>query len=1501
MSGRTIDDMRAAYASSPVPSVDSTEDKYAQRFAKLESKFAKMLAMLENQSEAAQQAAAQTQASQAALATATAAAAAAASATGNENGRAKLRYKIPSLSSTEPEEFDAWFDQVLEIWHCERGHVADRDFIVSIYAQAEGLARSRMRSIKTRLTDDGPVSCDRFLQELQGAFEDKVAVDKAQDQLSRLKQRGRRIEVHLPEFEDLLTRAKALDAADSQKIRWLKDSLDTPIREYVANSFPPRVFSEYLDRVVLAAEELRQRKLDAESTSGRRSGYYPSAPAAHRHPDAMDWERTRRVAPQPTRTPAARRTARWASEEERERRRRAGLCIRCGASGHFVRECPYDVPPNRNAPPARVRGVHVPTPPQLDDDLDADFGAARFELDLGGLREEVLALVVPDIYDDELLIGYPWLSHHNALIDCNRHRLVLPHFSVPRSVSTIRNLDTPTELKAARVSKILHQDLKVFAASIQDINKALEKLARENEPVTDDWKEKVPSWIDPQNVVAFDPEALYTRRLPPLRPGMNHEIHLTVPDSEAPWGPLYSLSHDELIVLRQTLLNLLNKKFIRMSSSTAAAPILFVKKPGGGLRFCVDYRLLNKLMKKDRYPLPNFKETLRQISRSKWFTKLDVVAAFHNIRIEPGHEWKTAFRTRLGSFEWNVMPFGLSNAPAQFQRFLNSVLQEYLDLFCSAYVDDILVYTDGSLDEHKEQVNHVLAKLVKAGLTVDIDKCEFGVQEVKYLGYIIKPGKATMDPAKVQAVKDWPVPSSKKELRGFLGFANFYRPFIKNFAEVAVPLTSLTGHLVPFVWSPECQAAFSSLKDLFCASPVLRLFDHSLPTTVEADSSGYSTGAVLLQQHPDGLFPCAYISQKLSPAESNYEIHDKEMLAIVRALKEWRGELRGAQGPIRVLTDHKNLLHFTSAQQLTERQARWANLLSEFDLTLEHRPGKLSPLPDALSRLHMPSGPDDPRLQARNQQLLQCLPDGALKVRPARVTLPSPFRKEALSTLWEQALSADSDYAAACAVVASQAPKWPDSLKTNWRVSLSECSLDSEGRLRYRSRLWVPQWEPLRTALLQEIHDSVTLVHPGQRIMCQEVSKTYFWPHYTADVKRFCRNCEICGSTNVMRQLKQGLLKPLPVPDRIWRDIGIDLIGPLPPCKKEGKVYKHVMTVVDHLSKGVILIACRSLDIEYLASRFLEVYYPRHGLPNSIASDRQFANMFWKRLCTTLKIDRRLSTAYHPQTNGATERTNAEVKTKMAKLLHDRSDWLDCLPIVEFALNAAPAASTETSPFTLSHGYSPDLVELQPDAIAPLAAPVAANTSPIAQATRILKSLADHTDWAKASLSAAKSAMEEQSNRHRQPHRRFQPGDWVWLAKSSHTVQQEGPGKRLRPRYQKLQVLEAVGSHSYRLDLKGARGHDVFHADRLKYHPNDPWPSQDPHVSSPGPVEIDGFEEYEVEKILEHRPATRDEPAQYLVKWVGWRDPTWEPTEALEETAALEEFLRAQETADVEV
>ena len=213
------------------------------------------------------------------------------------------------------------------------------------------------------------------------------------------------------------------------------------------------------------------------------------------------------------------------------------------------------------------------------------------------------------------------------------------------------------------------------------------------------------------------------------------------------------MSYGEFLVLRKTLTELLDKNFIRASSSPAAAPVLFAKKPGGGLRFCVDYRALNALTRKDRYPLPLIKETLNSLSEAKWFTKLDIIAAFHKIRIAKGEEWKTAFRTRYGLFEWLVTPFGLTGAPATFQRYINWVLREYIDEFCSAYIDDILIFSSGSLVNHREKVKKVLQRLREAGLQLDIGKCEFEVKIVRYLGFIIEAGVGiNMEPKKVKAI-----------------------------------------------------------------------------------------------------------------------------------------------------------------------------------------------------------------------------------------------------------------------------------------------------------------------------------------------------------------------------------------------------------------------------------------------------------------------------------------------------------------------------------------------------------------------------------------------------------------------------------------------------------------------------------------------------------------------------------------------------------------------------
>ncbi|RYO56238.1 hypothetical protein AA0116_g8225 [Alternaria tenuissima] len=410
---------------------------------------------------------------------------------------------------------------------------------------------------------------------------------------------------------------------------------------------------------------------------------------------------------------------------------------------------------------------------------------------------------------------------------------------------------------------------------------------------------------------------------------------------QPPWGPLYGMSRGELLVLRRELTSLLEKGFIRVSSSPASAPVLFARKPGGGLRLCIDYRALNAITKKDRYPLPLIRETLNNLSKAKWFTKLDVIAAFHKIRVAEGDEWKTAFRTPL----WTVRVAGNTlwhgEFPSTFQRYINWTLREYLDEFCSAYLDDVLIYTDGSLQQHQEHVKKVLSKLQAAGLHVDIKKCEFEVKSTKYLGFIIDAGKGIrMDPEKVKAIKEWEAPRTVKGVRSFLGFANFYRRFIRDFAKVATPpLTRLTGD-VTFVWGDDEQKAFDKLKEVFITEPNLAAFDPERDTVLECDSSGYAVGGVLSQYDDEGILrPCAFFSRKNNAHECNYEIHDKELLAVIRCLEEWDAELRSVKS-FKVITDHKNLEYFMKPKLLSERQVRWAALLSRYNMEMLYRPGK---------------------------------------------------------------------------------------------------------------------------------------------------------------------------------------------------------------------------------------------------------------------------------------------------------------------------------------------------------------------------------------------------------------------------------------------------------------------------------------------------------------------------------------------------------------------------------
>ena len=395
----------------------------------------------------------------------------------------------------------------------------------------------------------------------------------------------------------------------------------------------------------------------------------------------------------------------------------------------------------------------------------------------------------------------------------------------------------------------------------------------------------------------------------------------------------------------------LRSGIIRPSSSPAGAGFFFVDKKDKTLRPCIDYRGLNDITVKNRYPLPLISTGFELLQGAKVFTKLDLRNAYHLVRRREGDEWKTAFNTPTGHYEYLVMPFGLTNAPAVFQAFVNDVLREFLNKFVFVYLDDILIFSP-DLDTHKHHVSQVLQQLLAHHLYVKAEKCEFHKSTVSFLGFVVSAGKVGMDSEKVQAVQNWPTPASKKEVQRFLGFANFYRRFIRNFSLVATPLHALTSEKTPFSWSPQAETAFQHLKNIFTSAPVLTLPDPERQFVVEVDASDLGAGAVLSQfsSGDNKLHPCAFLSRKFSPAERNYSVGDRELLAIKLALEEWRHWLEGTVQPFLVWTDHKNIEYLRSEKRLNPRQARWALFLSRFNFVILNR--RVLSFHDILCMLH---------------------------------------------------------------------------------------------------------------------------------------------------------------------------------------------------------------------------------------------------------------------------------------------------------------------------------------------------------------------------------------------------------------------------------------------------------------------------------------------------------------------------------------------------------------------
>ncbi|CAJ0962726.1 unnamed protein product [Ranitomeya imitator] len=536
---------------------------------------------------------------------------------------------------------------------------------------------------------------------------------------------------------------------------------------------------------------------------------------------------------------------------------------------------------------------------------------AQLTMCMAPAHQEVIRFLVLHNLHDVVVLGLPWLQTHNPVLDWNS-----------MSVTSWGCQGVHGDVPFLSISSSIPSDIPEFLSDFQDVFEESKSDA-----------------------------------LPPHR-NCDCAIDL-IPGSKFPKGRLFNLSVPEHTAMRSYVKESLEKGHIRPSSSPLGAGFFFVAKKDGSLRPCIDYRLLNKITVKFQYPLPLISDLFARIKGASWFTKIDLRGAYNLVRIRQGDEWKTAFNTPEGHFEYLVMPFGLANAPSVFQSFMHDIFREYLDKFLIVYLDDILIFSD-DWESHVKQVRMVFQVLRANSLFVKGSKCLFGVQKVSFLGFIFSPSTIEMDPVKVQAIQDWTQPTSLKSLQKFLGFANFYRRFICNFSSIARPLTDLTKKGADLVnWSSAAVEAFQELKRRFCCAPVLCQPDVSLPFQVEVDASEIGAGAVLSQRGSGcSVFkPCAFFSRKFSAAERNYDVGNRELLAMKWAFEEWRHWLEGAKHRVVVLTDHKNLTYLESAKRLNPRQARWSLFFARFDFVISYLPGSKNVKADALSRSFVPDSP----------------------------------------------------------------------------------------------------------------------------------------------------------------------------------------------------------------------------------------------------------------------------------------------------------------------------------------------------------------------------------------------------------------------------------------------------------------------------------------------------------------------------------------------------------------
>ena len=880
---------------------------------------------------------------------------------------------------------------------------------------------------------------------------------------------------------------------------------------------------------------------------------------------------------------------------------------------------------------------------------------------------------------------------------------------------------------------------------------------------------------------------------------------------------------------------LIDKGKVRESRSESAVGTLFVPKHDGSKRWCMDLRPINAVTLADENKSPLQDTTRERIQGARYFTRLDMRDGYHHMRIRKGDEHLTAFITEYGLYEWTVACFGLRNAPAEFARYMSSILRPFLNDFVVVYFDDIIIFSRGE-EEHWRHVEKVLEKLQEAKIDLKINKCEFKVRETEFLGHVINGETMKMQQEKIKAILEWPTPTQKDGIAGFRGLAGYYRQYVENFSNRMRPLNEAITRK-EFKWEKREEDAFQDIKNAFRDEQILILIDLEKQIFVHADASDYAIGSELSQMDDNGkMRPVLFYSRKLTPAEMNYSTADKELLAIVQTMKKFQHYLRGTKHPVIVRSDHRNLRTFMTTKELNARQARWAEELSSYNFVIEYIKGRENTVADALSRR-----PDyqDAKKVDRTTQIFKETENGIIMNKDIQLKMVTIEQNDEIDKKIKEATKNDNRY--------------PDS------------EIEGDGFRRFKGLILVPR--ELEHDIIMRYHEDIREGHPGEARTIEKIQRNYYFPGTIRKVRKFIKACNKCQQNKVIHEKTTGKMQQGLTPTRPWQHITMDFVDkPSTRSIISGEIMNQTLVVVDRFSKQTILIPSRK---NYTAREVFHILWERifsiFGIPETITTDldKIFRSKEWLQFMKDIGTRQILSTANHQQTDGQSERKIQEIQAILRNYLdYEQTNWLELLPIIQYALNDAESATTKTTPNFAVFGTTRDRGWDRPTD----------GGTPLAERMKTYhRNIQLEQQWAR-----------EQYKRYYDKKRSEAPnlreGDRVYLRRRT-------PGQkrfniksdRESTKLDHLQIgpftiKRKLDFDNYELQLPTRmKIHPVFHISLLK-------PTTNPATRENYNISDDT---YEVEAILDKR--TNKGTTEYKIRWKGYseNDDTWEPQEHL--------------------